>query len=400
MAFDPSGGGDTCFIPGTPQTFCFRAESYTTDWGYVYNLWEKFPTDWTVTNAYVQGTPVCDLGSWGDFSWSFQTDPYEVNLSHPRYQATADHCVATYCFDVVAGTGTPDAVESWYWAGDNYGAPPYHPCSSDVYTPDGQAVCDESVNPQAEIPVCNLDPGLYLNPPTTQAQGCNGIPQVHGLSLFNNTGAPGTFDLTYTAPPGMATLTGPAQITAADGESVPFEVILTPNVCNFDPIVATIDAAGNAYADTATITKEIVNVPSFETVPASAPSWAGVGYPRDGCTAMNADGDWVSYQFGDTTSFFGFWAYNTDTNTWFQPGSANTPADRWAPDWAYDAGTNLCYVTGGATAPGGGNLTDTFVFDPVANAFTQLGNFTSMRAFHNSWVGTIDGTNTYAWVVV
>jgi len=39
VVFDPSVGGDTCFTPGATQTFCFRAESFTNDWEYVYNLW-------------------------------------------------------------------------------------------------------------------------------------------------------------------------------------------------------------------------------------------------------------------------------------------------------------------------------------------------------------------------
>ncbi|MGB9724338.1 MAG: hypothetical protein ACPL7G_10635 [Chloroflexia bacterium] len=168
VAFDPSVGGDTCYLPGATQTFCFRAESFTNDWGYVYNLWQRFPADWTVTNVYVQGTPSCDSGSFGSFSWSFQTAPYEVNIYHPRYQATTDHCTAYYCFEVTAGSGTPDALESWYWDGDDYGSPPYNPCSSDGYTPAGQNACDEAINPQASVPPCTLDP-IMLTPPEIQA---------------------------------------------------------------------------------------------------------------------------------------------------------------------------------------------------------------------------------------
>jgi hypothetical protein len=104
---------------------------------------------------------------------------------------------------------------------------------------------------------------------------------------------------------------------------------------------------GNSYTDTAWINKTIASEPSWEAIPASAPTWPGDGYPRDGCTAINAAGDWVTYELGDTDSIVGFWGYNHDTNTWYQPGAANTPADRWAPDWAYDPDTNLCYVTGG-----------------------------------------------------
>ena len=38
VEFDPSVGGDVCYAPGMTQTFCFRAESFSPDWEYVYNL--------------------------------------------------------------------------------------------------------------------------------------------------------------------------------------------------------------------------------------------------------------------------------------------------------------------------------------------------------------------------
>ena len=81
-------GGDTCYTPGTPQTLCYRAESFSPDYAYVYNVWQKFPTDWTVNDVYVVGTPWCDNGTWGSFAWSFETSPYEVNINHPRYQGS------------------------------------------------------------------------------------------------------------------------------------------------------------------------------------------------------------------------------------------------------------------------------------------------------------------------
>ncbi len=111
VAFDPSVGGDTSYCPGMPQTFCFRAHTFTGDWEYVYNVWLKFPTDWTVSNVYVTGTPACTGGgTWGSFSWSFETSPYEVNISHPRYQATQDECVAYYCVEHYPGQLVPPSA--------------------------------------------------------------------------------------------------------------------------------------------------------------------------------------------------------------------------------------------------------------------------------------------------
>jgi hypothetical protein len=136
---------------------------------------------------------------------------------------------------------------------------------------------------------------------------------------------------------------------------------------------------------------------AWTTVAASAPpAWNGNGYPCSGCTAQNGAAQWVTYLIGDQATIAGFWGYNHATNAWFNPGAAGTPSNRWAPNWAYDPATNRCYLTGGATAPGGGNITQAYMFDPVANSFTALPSFTTARAFHGSWVGTIDGTKYLA----
>jgi hypothetical protein len=390
VVFDPTAAGATCFDAGSPATLCFRAESFTNDFEYVYNLWLRFPGDWTVTNAYVQGTPTCDNGTWNAFSWSFLTSPYEVNISHRRYQSTTDHCVAYYCFDVTPGAGTTNAPVSWYWAGDGYGSVPHNPCSDDGYTPTGQNTCDQATLPPASIPVCT---GLFLSPDAVAYQGCEGAPQVRTFELRNASGSAGDFDLTYAVPAGNGSLTGPASIAAANGETVSFDVTLLPGVVDAGATVTgTIVAAGNGYDDTSTIV-ETVMADKWKGIPASAPTWSGAGYPSDGCTARNAAGERVTYLLGDAsgTGPDGLWGYNHATNTWFQPAASGTPADRWAPDWAYLESTNRCFLTGGATTPGGGDLNEAYVFDPVGNTFIQLGSFTSVRAFHNSWVGTIDG---------
>jgi len=386
VAFDPSAGGDPMYFSGTAGTFCFLAESYSPDWEYVYNVWLKFPTDWTVTNAYVVGTPWCDNGSWGTFSWSFQTSPYEINISHPRYQGSGGaNCEAYYCVDAVAGFGPPPAPVSWFWDGDGYGSPPHGPCSADGYAPSG-FTCDEMINPTADIPGVAGE-GIYLNPAEQEGSVCEGENIVYALGLYNNAGYDGTFDLDYTS---AFPISGPQSIYVANGTTGNFEVTVTVP-CGGTSDTATVVASDATYSDSALLHSS-ASAGGWGTIPASAPSWAGMGYPRDGCSALNAAGEWVTYLFGDTSGIFGFWGYNHATNSWFQPGAANTPADRWAPDWAYDEATNLCYVTGGANTPGGGTYNTAYVFDPVANAFTALPSFTSIRDFHNSWVGTIDGT--------
>jgi len=166
VVFDPSVGGDENYIPGTAQTFCFRAESFTNDWEYVYNTWLKFPTNWTVSNVYVQGTPVCDSGSWGTFSWAFQTSPYEVNITHARYMSTSDHCTAYYCAELTSAPAGTQAPVSWFWDGDGYANAPHWPCSNDGYAPAGFS-CDEAIQPPAYVPIGAMDVPWFWESPVT-----------------------------------------------------------------------------------------------------------------------------------------------------------------------------------------------------------------------------------------
>ncbi len=262
------------------------------------------------------------------------------------------------------------------------------------FTSDGSVVYPGWYVDDVSVHLCTPpQPGLYLSPGTLQLYGCNGETTNHTFSLYNNTGADGTFDLAYAVPSGLGSLTGPAQLTVDDGQRQEFVVTLETDLCAPPgaDVVGTIDASGNGYSDYSIITKTITAGGGWASVPASAPSWAGGGYTGDGCTAQNAAGQWVTYVIGDMAGFVGFWGYNHDTNAWFQPGAANTPADRWAPDWAYDPQTNLCYLTGGANTPGTGTYNTAYVYDPVTNAFTQLPSFTTVRDFHDSWVGYVDG---------
>jgi hypothetical protein len=167
VEFDPSVGGDPYYLPGTTQTFCFQAESHSPDWEYAYTVWQKFPSDWEVSSVYVQGTPSCTSGgSFGSFSWSFLTSPYEVRIDHARYHYSGgDTCTAHYCFDVTSAVAGVEAPVSWYWDGDGWGSPPYHPCSDDNYTPSGQPACDEAINPVAVVPIGAMDvPWFWQDP--------------------------------------------------------------------------------------------------------------------------------------------------------------------------------------------------------------------------------------------
>ncbi|MEX1310312.1 MAG: carboxypeptidase-like regulatory domain-containing protein, partial [Candidatus Sulfomarinibacteraceae bacterium] len=155
VVFEPGAAGAACWAPSVVQTLCFRTESFTDDFEYVESLWLSLPSAWGVIDVTVSGSPSCDVGSFGSFSWSYDTPPYEVRIDHQRTMYLADHCTAVYCVDVATAPGSGDEHVSWYWAGDTYGSPPHNPCSDDGYTPSGQAACDESVLPRAAIPDCS-----------------------------------------------------------------------------------------------------------------------------------------------------------------------------------------------------------------------------------------------------
>ena len=198
VTFAPSAGGDTCYIPSAAQTFCFSLDSYTNDYAYLYNTWQRFPADWAVQNVY-QVAGGCDNGgSMGGFAWNFETAPYELNLYTPAYHAPTDHCWRTYCVEAIPGGGGADALTSWYMSGDNYGEQPYHPCSSDGYTPSGQATCDEAIQPPASIPTCAMDfPWLGESPVsgTLSAGAC----QMVTVSFDGQSGGLHTADLKITS---------------------------------------------------------------------------------------------------------------------------------------------------------------------------------------------------------
>ena len=280
-------------------------------------------------------------------------------------------------------------------------------------------------------------PSVLLSPDPLDVTGCAGAPQTHTLSLFNNTGADGTFDMTYAVTVGDATLTGPAEVTATAGATVPFDVVLNPALAaGAQTVTATVTATGNSYTDTATINKTVMGIggggvwteiatepngfmdnvvgaydgkiwsvtgyfisgsgeahsydpttDSWTTIAGSAAPW-GAAYPRSGCFA----GDEV-FIYGDAVpTFSGLWSYDISDNVWTSETPTGTPPPYtgiWAPSWVADPATGYCYMTGGATMPGAGNLTSVYVYDPATNAWlAPLPNFTSIRDFHAAYIFT------------
>lgn len=268
---------------------------------------------------------------------------------------------------------------------------------------------------------CAPVPGLYLGPNVVEASGCNGVEQIHTLSLANWTGISGTFALSYGIDPVYGTLTGPASLTLNEGETQSFDVTLNPALClpNQTLLEASVTAEGNGYSDTSDIEKTIVSGAYWS---AKAPmsgqglyDHAVVDGGDGGIYALGGNGNGTSLNY----------RYDIATNTWaarasiptdmriidagqiggviYIPGgydgaafatthqAYNTATDSWstgavAPRAVAGYGVAACdgklYRVGGAeyaTWPNGS--TGAEVYDPGTNAWTTLASMTTGRTW-------------------
>jgi hypothetical protein len=373
VVFDPSAGGDVFYNPGVDQTFCFRAETFTTDWEFVYSLYARFPFDAKVTDVNLVGTPACTgSGTWGTFGWSFLEYPYEVRINHTRYHGSTDHCTAYYCFDVTSGHG-PDAQVSWYWDGDGFGSPPHQPCSSDGYTPWGQNACDEQVNPPASIPPAV--PAVALSPFYQEADGCACKWQNYTLDVKNLTGAEASFALTYTvAGPGLVQ-GPPVTEPIADGASQPIDVQVRLDGCMLPgtTITATVHARDpvSGLTDTADIIRNYrggMLSPSgwsVEPVTDTVPTY------WQACTVGTnpAAADEVGYQVGGLSVSMTVQSYlqmyNPASSSWTQLAPQPDPTFGSAAGWIDG---NL-YVAGGYTSTSWVSTADLQVYTPITGTW-------------------------------
>ncbi len=154
----------SCYVEGTSGTFCFEAESRTTDGEPVGSLWLLFPPDWTVTAIADAGPRWCASGAglWGTMTWSYAGgNPNEVRIDQTRSQDTIDTCSTTYCVTATAGAASGPALISWYWTSPvAVGAAPHNPASDDGYTPSGLSAPDEQAWPRADLSHC--DPRVLI----------------------------------------------------------------------------------------------------------------------------------------------------------------------------------------------------------------------------------------------
>ena len=213
--------------------------------------------------------------------------------------------------------------------------------------------------------------GILLRPPALLTEGCAGASQTHEFSLENQTGAAATFDLTYDVPSGNGTLTGPATLPVANGTVETFDVVLTPDDCQYQGIevlanIHAVDPTG-VYSATSYITKTIVGGLN-EWLPAAntplATRYHAVAYHDGYLFQFAGETDWWT----PTTTVS---KYDVASDTW--SAAAPIPTGVYGVD-AVTIG-DLIYLPGGSddlddSRDGGTFLTTLHIYDPVANSWS------------------------------
>jgi subtilisin family serine protease len=231
--------------PAIAFDLCFNVTVESPDLEYMDRFDVDLPDDWTVNSVAATPSSTGEITKEGVEAgnvvyWQDSDYPPQTGLG-AWWSGTYD-----FCANVTAPncTGEPWSFP-WNIVGDGWGSP--------LHSVTGTAG-----------PVQCLSSGVYLTPDSVQVEGCNGVTQTHTFDALNNTGADGTFDLSYTlAEPTYGTLIGPASLTISDVMTASLAGTLTPKVClpgGLD-LVATVEASGNGYTGTAVITKTIVTGP-------------------------------------------------------------------------------------------------------------------------------------------
>ena len=201
-------------VPGIPLYLTWWQwmynESATYDWGEVEIRGGS--TDWTLVD------PPGRMGGGQDLDWAM----YQIDISN--------------------------------FAGVNDFQIRFHFHSDGSVTYPGWYVDDISIQQ------CEPPPGLYLSPDTLEVRGCVGAAQTHAMHLSNWTGSDGTFSLSYDlTEPGWGTIDGPASLSISDTMGTSFVITITPETCLPDSLqlLASVEASGNGYSETAAITKTV-----------------------------------------------------------------------------------------------------------------------------------------------
>lgn len=217
-------------------------------------------------------------------------------------------------------------------------------------------------------------PFISLAPGAIAGSVCPGSTIDYDMSLFNGSGAGGTFALSYNVSTGNASLGGPPDVTVADGTSEDFVVSITPDagLAHGDPVSGTVDANGGGFSAMSTIdltasTDPIVGWPELPPTP------YGVRFHATASHGGNI------YQFGGED---GWWTFTDAVHRYdIAAGTWDTPAP--LPYAAYGIGAatvgdNIYVIAGSQCGEDTGipcsigNFIDTVqIFDTTAETWSE-----------------------------
>ncbi len=317
--------GSDCYQPGDTATLCFTAHNASPDLEWLDAVTLTFPAAWTVACNSQDATD--SGGHTVAFTCTAAGNKVSYTDNDGGFGEIYDGEQWGFCADVTV-PASASGVQSVDWAlsGDDNEDPPH------------------DVNGTLDIAQCLP---LDLTPDTLEVQGCVAVTQTHTLNLFNNTGAGGTFNLTYDTPGGHGSISGPASHVLNASDTVTFTVTLTPDLCIMPgvQVIATIEASGNGYSDTSVITETVSTVTSPEWQPAT-PTPQGTRYHAV------AYHDGYLYQIGGET---GWWTITDAVNRY------DVVNDTWTPATAMIAaayGIDAVAIGGNIYVPGGSDDTD------------------------------------------
>lgn len=417
----------TLLTIGSPFDLCFTVFVQSPDLEYGDRFDVNLPDGWTVNSVAANSVPVAN-GCGGALPPVYGTAAGNV-VSWQSAGTLPTGCGAWNGgssgtnFDFCANVTIPNTTGSpwtlpWNYIGDGWGGAPHSVAGN-------------------WGPIGPLLPGVYLSPEETLASGCPCETQQHELTIWNNTGAGTTVNFTYAITQGSGTCTGPAQSTLADGETDTGTVEIYPQGDFGDVViceVTAVDATNPAYTDTATISKTLIeggfDPAGWQAEPitgATGNQWAGaavgthpaasgpVGYVVGGLgvgsSTINPDlqmfdpatGTWTQladlpdprfspvvgwiggllYVAGGYNSGFAgtneLQVYNPAIGTWDYATPANLPVTRGGGaggvgNCSSGSGECLFHVGGGPDSSFATTTQETWQYDPIANAWTQLDN--------------------------
>jgi subtilisin family serine protease len=390
--------GDDCYVPGGMSTLCFTAHNASTDVEWLDEVALAFPAGWAVACNSQDATDS------GDNLVFFTCAASGNNVSYTDSDGGFGEVYGGeswgFCVDVTApgGASGSQAVD-WVLSGDDWGSAPH------------------DVGGTLSIGGCVL---LDLTPDALEVVGCAGVSQTHTLTLSNDTGAAGTFALSYDVPSGNGTLSGPGGLTLDAGDAQDFDVELSPHAClpKGTEVVATVTASGNGHSDTSTITKTITTLVGWQfraPMPTARYDLAVVNGGDGGLYAIGghtgagdneryavATGSWATRaamptpvwivdggQIGGVIYIPGGYdgtdivttaqAYDTAGNAWSNVAAAPRPV----AGYAVAACGGLLYRSGGGEiATWSNGTTGLEAYDPVANSWTSLASMSHGHTWH------------------